>query len=42
MILIKTTKKEKILEKSCEIGLSSTSHGIPNIIKTDRKCLKIM
>jgi hypothetical protein len=42
MISIKTTKKEKILEKSCEIGLGSTSHGIPNIIKTDRKCLKIM
>ena len=42
MIPIKTTKKEKILEKSIEIGLGSTSHGIPNIIKTDRKCLKIM
>jgi hypothetical protein len=42
MIPIKITKKEKILEKSLEIGLSSTSHGIPNIIKTDRKCLKIM
>jgi len=36
------SKKEKILEKSIEIGLSSTSHGIPNIIKSDRKCLKIM
>ena len=42
MIPIKTTKKEKILEKSIEIGLGSTSHGIPNIIRTDRKCLKIM
>jgi hypothetical protein len=42
MSSIKTTKKEKILEKSIEIGLGSTSHGIPNIIKTDRTCLKIM
>jgi hypothetical protein len=42
MISIKTTKKEKILEKSIEIGLASTSHGLPNILKTDRKCLKIM
>jgi len=36
------SKKEKILEKSIEIGLGSTSHGIPNIIKSDEKCLKIM
>jgi len=36
------SKKEKVIEKSIEIGLSSTSHGIPNIIKSDRKCLKIM
>ncbi len=42
MISIKTTKKEKILEKSIEIGLASTSHGLPNILKTDRKCIKIM
>ena len=42
MIPIKTTKKEKILEKSIEIGLGSTSHGISNIIKSDRTCLKIM
>jgi len=42
MISIKTTKTEKILEKSIEIGLASTSHGLPNILKTDRKCLKIM
>jgi hypothetical protein len=42
MIPIKATKKEKIFEKSIEIGLASTSHGIPNIIKSDRKCLKIM
>jgi len=42
MIPIKATKKEKIFEKSIEIGLGSTSHGIPNIIKSDRKCLKIM
>jgi hypothetical protein len=42
MISIKTTKTEKIFEKSIEIGLASTSHGIPNILKTDRTCLKIM
>jgi len=36
------SKKEKILEKSIEIGLGSTSHGIPNIIKSDEKCFKIM
>jgi len=42
MISIITTKKEKILEKSIEIGLASTSHGIPNIIKSDRTCLKVM
>ncbi len=36
------SKKEKIFEKSIEIGLGSTSHGIPNIIKSDRKCLKVM
>jgi hypothetical protein len=36
------SKKEKVIEKSIEIGLSSTSHGIPNIIKSDRTCLKIM
>jgi hypothetical protein len=36
------SKKEKIFEKSIEIGLGSTSHGIPNILKSDRKCLKIM
>jgi hypothetical protein len=36
------SKKEKVIEKSIEIGLGSTSHGIPNIIKSDRKCLKIM
>jgi len=36
------SKRDKILEKSIEIGLGSTSHGIPNIIKSDRKCLKIM
>jgi hypothetical protein len=42
MISIKESKKEKILEKSIEIGLGSKSHGIPNIIKTDRKCLKII
>jgi hypothetical protein len=29
------------MEKSIEIGLSSTSHGIPNIIKTERTCICI-
>ena len=33
---------DKILEKSIEIGLGSTIHGIPNIFKTDRICVKIM
>jgi len=42
MNLREKSKTEKIIEKSIEIGLGSTSHGLPNIIKTDRKCLKIM
>jgi len=42
MIPIEKSKKEKIFEKSLEIGLGSTSHGIPNILKSDRKCLKVM
>ena len=28
------SKKEKVIEKSIEIGLGSTSHGIPNILKS--------
>jgi hypothetical protein len=42
MISIKKSKKEKILEKSIQIGLDSTSHGIPKIIKSEKTCLKIM
>ncbi len=42
MISIDKSKKGKIIEKSIEIGLGSTSHGIPNIIKTERTCIKIM
>jgi hypothetical protein len=42
MIPIEKSKKEKIIEKSIEIGLGSTSHGIPNLLKSDRKCLKVM
>ena len=33
------TKREKILEKSKEIALDSTIHGLPNILKTDKTCL---
>jgi len=36
MNLREKSKTEKIIEKSIEIGLGSTSHGLPNIIKTDR------
>jgi hypothetical protein len=42
MSSIEKLKKEKILEKSIEIGLDSTSHGLPKIIKSETTCLKIM
>jgi hypothetical protein len=42
MSSIEKSKKEKILEKSIEIGLDSTSHGLPKIIKSETTCLKIM
>ena len=34
--------KNKIKEKSIEIGLSSTFIGLPNIIRNENKCLKLM
>jgi len=37
-----TSIKNKIKEKSIEIGLSSTFIGLPNIIRNENKCLKIM
>jgi len=42
MIPVVKTKKEKIIEKSIEIALGSTSHGIPNIFRNDKACLKLM
>ena len=42
MIPILKTKKEKIIEKSIEIALGSTSHGIPNIFRNEKTCLKLM
>jgi len=42
MIPIARRKKEKIIEKSIEIALGSSSHGIPNIFRTDKTCLKLM
>jgi hypothetical protein len=42
MIPIARRKKEKIIEKSIEIALGSSSHGIPNILRTDKTCLKLM
>ena len=32
MIAVVKSKKEKIFEKTLEIGLNSTSHGLPNLI----------
>ena len=37
-----TLIKHKIKEKSIEIGLSSTFIGLPNIIRNENKCLKVM
>jgi hypothetical protein len=34
--------KHKIKEKSIQIGLSSTFIGLPNIIRNENKCLKLM
>ena len=34
--------KHRIKEKSIEIGLSSTFIGLPNIIRNENKCLKLM
>lgn len=34
--------KELVLNKTKELMLSSTSHGLPNIFRTERKSLKIM
>ena len=36
------TKKEKIIAKVKDLLLSSTSHGLPNIFRTQRKLIKIM
>ena len=37
-----TSIKNKIKEKSIELGLSSTFIGLPNIIRNENKCLKLM
>ena len=42
MIPIVKTKQKKILEKSIEIALGSSSHGIPNMFRNDKTCLKLM
>ena len=42
MISIIKTKQKKILEKSIEIALGSSSHGIPNMFRNDKTCLKLM
>ena len=36
------SKKQKIIEKSKELALSSTFIGLPNIFRTDKACLKLM
>ena len=36
------SKKKRIKKQLLNILLSSTSHGIPNIIRTDKKRFKIM
>ena len=36
------SKKQKIIEKSIEIALSSTSHGIPNVFRAEKTILKLM
>jgi len=42
MIPVVKSKKEKIFEKALEIGLNSTSHGLPNLIRTDKFILKLI
>ena len=37
-----TRNKELVLNKTKELMLSSTSHGLPNIFRTERKSLKII
>ena len=36
------TRKDRIKNKSLELILSSTSHGLPRIFRTKRKSIKIM
>ena len=42
MITKDTTLKKKILKKSVELLLSSTSHGLPNIFRAKRLFIKVM
>lgn len=42
MIRKKISKLSRIKSKTYEILTESTSHGLPNIFKTERNCIKIM
>ncbi len=42
MISIVKSKQKKIIEKSIEIALGSSSHGIPNMFRNDKTCIKLM
>jgi hypothetical protein len=42
MISIVKLKQKKIIEKSIEIALDSSSHGIPNMFRNEKTCLKLM
>ena len=38
----KKSKKQKIFEKTVEIALISTIHGLPRAFRTEKPCLKLM